>query len=176
MSSQEIRVAFRPMQDSDITTLARWVKTPAVAEWWRDEAAMSLAELAQKMAPRILHEEKVSPFIFSLNGEDAGYIQSYLIDDWPESGAMHDVPGAVGVDILIGEEHWLHKGHGAQVLTDFMERYVFDDPTVRTCVIDPEVINVIAIRAYEKAGFRRVKDVVSPRDGRTYTMMRLDRS
>lgn len=175
MAGHRIIVAFRPMQDSDIGTLTRWLRTPAVAEWWRDEAAMSFDELAQKMTPRILHEEKVSPFIFSINGDDAGYVQSYLKDDWPDSHEMHRIPNAAGVDILIGEERWLHKGHGAQVLREFVTQHIFTIAKISTCLIDPEVTNVIAIRAYEKAGFTPVQNVVSSEDGRTYTIMRMDR-
>lgn len=163
------------MREPDVALLARWVKTPAVAEWWREEAAMSRDELAQKMSPRILGEEKVSPFLFSLAGFEAGYIQSYRSDDWPEAREMHGLPGAVGVDLLIGEVRWLHKGYGARVLRAFADRHVFTGPEVQSCVIDPEEANVIAVRSYEKAGFRHVKDVISPEDGRIYTIMKLDR-
>lgn len=163
------------MRDSDMALFARWVRTPEVAKWWYEEAAMDDEELAKNMSPSVLAGENVSPFIFSLDGEDAGYIQTYRIGDWPEALEMFGIPGAVGVDLFIGEERWRHRGYGAGLLREFIDQYVFSNDDVSTCVIDPDVRNVIAIKAYEKAGFNRVRDVVSPEDNLTYTMMRLDR-
>jgi aminoglycoside 6'-N-acetyltransferase len=163
------------MLSSDLPLFARWVKVPAVAEWWREEAEMSYEEICQDMDPRVLGEESVRPYIFSINGEAAGYIQTYPVDADPEAVALFEVTGANAVDIFIGEEKWLHRGLGAKVLRQFIEEHVFSDPAVTVCMIDPEVGNRIAIRAYEKAGFRRLRDAVSQSDGLTYTVMRLDR-
>lgn len=171
----DLKITFRPMLSSDLPLFARWVRVPAVAEWWYEEAEMSDEELAQKMDPRVLGEDKVRPFIFSINGESAGYIQTYRVDDHPDTAAMFKVTRANGIDLFIGEEKWLHRGFGAQVLRKFIEEYVFSDPAVTACMIDPDVRNKIAIRAYEKAGFRRLREEVSPDDGLTYTVMRLDR-
>jgi RimJ/RimL family protein N-acetyltransferase len=44
----------------------------------------------------------------------------------------------------------------------FVDDVVFADPSVRACVIDPELANVAAIRAYEKAGFVPVRTVEVP--------------
>jgi RimJ/RimL family protein N-acetyltransferase len=61
------------------------------------------------------------------------------------------------------------------MLRRFIERHIFTDPSATCCVIDPEVTNKIAIRAYEKAGFRPMKVAVSPVDGLQCLLMRLDR-
>ncbi len=167
------------MRDADLPQLLEWLKTPAVAEWWRDEAAMTLEQLMEKMAPRIARKESVSPFFFSIDGEDAGYVQCYRVADDPEASRLYEddeVANSVGVDMLIGNERWLHRGFGGRVLTEFVEQHVFSDPEISACMIDPETTNVIATRAYEKAGFRYVREFVSPHDNRKYTLMRLERS
>jgi RimJ/RimL family protein N-acetyltransferase len=174
-ASTEVKITFRPMLRSDLPLFARWVRVPAVAEWWYEEAEMSDEELFQKMDPRVLGEDKVRPFIFSINGEPAGYIQTYRVDDHADAVAMFKVTRANGIDLFIGEEKWLHRGFGAQVLRGFIRDHIFSDPTVTACMIDPDVRNNIAIRAYEKAGFRRLREEVSPDDGLTYKVMRLDR-
>jgi aminoglycoside 6'-N-acetyltransferase len=171
----EAKITFRPMLPSDLPLFARWVKAPAVAEWWWEEAEMSDQELREKMDPRVLGEDSVRPFIFSINDELAGYIQTYRIDDHADAAAMFKVTRANGVDLFIGEEKWLHRGLGAHVLRKFIEEHIFSDPEVAACMIDPDIRNKIAIRAYEKAGFRRLREEVSPDDGLTYTVMRLDR-
>ena len=161
---------FRPMLPEDLPLFERWVKRPAVAEWWYENARMSSEELYRKMHPRTLGEEGARPFIFSIDGVESGYIQSYL-----DTEGIYGVPGAAGVDLFIGEERMLHRGFGAFLLRKFVAEQVFSDPNVTACMIDPHAANRIAVRAYEKAGFRTVRDFVAPRDGVKYTLMRMDR-
>jgi RimJ/RimL family protein N-acetyltransferase len=52
---------------------------------------------------------------------------------------------------------------------------VFADPTVTTCFIDPDARNRGAIRAYEKAGFRFVRDVADDGGGDRVHLMAMDR-
>ena len=167
------RIDFRAMTEVDLPLFARWVKNPAVAEWWREEAAMSDEELFQKMAPRVLAENEVLPFIFSVNGTDAGYIQTYPETVYRDALELDGSPA--GVDLFIGEEQFLHRGFGAEVLREFIRHHVFSDESVSYCLIDPELANTIAIRSYGKAGFRQISTFVSPTDGLTYAIMRLDR-
>jgi aminoglycoside 6'-N-acetyltransferase len=44
-----------------------------------------------------------------------------------------------------------------------------------SCIIDPEPANRIAIRAYEKAGFRYVKTVKVPAEPQPAYLMRISR-
>lgn len=163
------------MGTGDLPLFAKWVKTPAVAEWWRDEAEMSFEQIQEKMSPRILGQRYVRPYIFLLDEDPVGYIQTYSIDADQEALEMYGVSGANGVDLFIGEQRWLHRGHGAKILKSFIDTHVFSDPEVDACMIDPEVKNEIAIRAYEKAGFRRVRVAESASDGLEYVVMRLNR-
>lgn len=69
---------------------------------------------------------------------------------------------AAGLDLFIGEEAYVHRGLGAPTLTPFLREFTFIDPDVPSCVVLPEPENNIAIRAYEKAGFRHVKTIQVP--------------
>ena len=46
----------------------------------------------------------------------------------------------------------------------------------RSCIIDPEPDNKIAIRAYEKAGFRYLKTVQIPTEAHPSYLMRIERA
>jgi GNAT superfamily N-acetyltransferase len=72
-------------------------------------------------------------------------------------------PGATNCDVLIGERSLSQRGLGPQMIRAFLERVVFADPQSSSCIIDPHVSNAVAIRAYEKVGFRFVR--VAPDDG-----------
>jgi aminoglycoside 6'-N-acetyltransferase len=72
-----------------------------------------------------------------------------------------DVPDdSAGLDLFIGEEAFLHRGLGAQILRTFLRDVIFADDRVGRAIIGPDERNAIAIRAYEKAGFRYLKTVV----------------
>jgi RimJ/RimL family protein N-acetyltransferase len=50
---------------------------------------------------------------------------------------------------------------------------VFASPATIGCVAGPDVRNVASIRAFEKAGFRAVKEFVE--DGEPHTLLRRER-
>lgn len=49
------------------------------------------------------------------------------------------------------------KGLGPLLLTQFLKEHI--DPFYEACFVDPDTANVQAIRAYGKAGFKKVKTV-----------------
>ena len=58
----------------------------------------------------------------------------------------------------------------------FVEEVVFAPPTTVACLADPDVQNVASIRAFEKAGFRIVGELVDPEDGEHHVVVRRDRT
>lgn len=56
------------------------------------------------------------------------------------------------IDFYIGEEEYLRKGIGSEVLKTFDYKkfdYIF---------VDPDINNIVAIKTYEKAGFKKIKE------------------
>lgn len=83
-------------------------------------------------------------------------IQTYLVSDYPEWEAIVEVGADVaGVDLLIGEEDLIGRGLGPQVLARFAREVV----TASAVVATVEEENRRSWRAFEKAGFRHVRDV-----------------
>jgi RimJ/RimL family protein N-acetyltransferase len=64
-------------------------------------------------------------------------------------------PDAAGIDLFIGEDAYLHRGLGSRILRAFVNNVIVPSG-VTTVSIDPSAENRIAIRAYEKAGFRHL--------------------
>jgi aminoglycoside 6'-N-acetyltransferase len=148
-----VRYVFRPVTSRDMPLLARWLAEPHVAEWWGDPDK-EIAEIRGHM-----DSISVEPLIAELDGRPIAYLQSYdphLEDDHP----YNDQPfGTFGVDLTIGVPELVGKGHGSAMLRQFVEE-LFDEGTPRV-VIDPDPANGRAIRAYEKAGFRKVDERMS---------------
>ena len=146
--SDLFRYSFRPVVADDLPMLGVWVQRPHVAEWW-DDTDDKLAEIREAMV-----EPSTEPFIIELDGRSIGYIQCYnphLEEDHP----YRDQPvGSLGIDQFIGEPELVGIGHGSSLIAAFVED-LFRRGAPRV-IIDPDPRNGRAIRAYEKAGFRRL--------------------
>jgi aminoglycoside 6'-N-acetyltransferase len=137
-----------------------------VARWWRDDIRESLSEYGAALDGR----EPTDHYMVVVDGRRAGMIQTYLVSDYPDwEEVVHAGPGVAGVDILIGEEELIGQGLGPQILAAFA-RDVVTAPSVIATV---EEANRRSWRAFEKAGFRYVRDVEE--DGLPHRLMRLDR-
>jgi RimJ/RimL family protein N-acetyltransferase len=170
-------IGFRPLGLDDLWLLHRWFAQSHVAAWYRDEAGLSYDEVVAKYAPSILGDEPVHGFIITYDGRPIGQIQTYRVADYPSCQGHIDVyAGMAGVDLLIGEPDYVHKGLGSHILRRFLRDIVFGTHGAMSCLIDPEVGNVAAIRSYEKAGFRHVATVQQGLDEPRMYLMLIDRA
>ena len=161
-------VALRPMTAEDLPLLHAWLNRVHVREWWGDETFETIESVAAKYLPRILAEERVSPWIALLGATPIGYCQSYVVmgdDFWPDETD----PGARGCDQFLGEPGLLGRGLGTRVVRALADA-IFRDPAVTRIQVDPSPGNARAIRCYEKAGFRRERIVTTP-DGPALLMI-----
>ena len=155
-SNDEDSITFRPLAREDFPLLHRWLNTPHVLEWW-DNPGPTYESVVEEYTPRVEGSEPVECFIMLRDGAPIGFIQQYGVDDAdPYRGYVPPSTHAVGIDLFIGEPHFVHRGLGSALIRRFLLDVAFAGDAVSVCVIDPSVRNDIAIRAYEKAGFRHV--------------------
>ena len=152
---------FRPMSADDLPLMRDWLARPHVAAWWHD--ADDFAFVSGDLA----HHD-MAQFIVTLDGRPLGYLQCYRIGDW-HTGFGPQPAGTRGIDQFIAEPGLVGRGHGPAFIRQFSEALLAGG-TPRV-VIDPSPANAHAIRAYEKAGFRRDREVDTP-DGTALLMVR----
>jgi aminoglycoside 6'-N-acetyltransferase len=163
-------IEFRPLAESDLPLVRDWLEREHVARCWRDPIEEALAEYRAAIDGR----EPTHHYLIELGGRPVGMIQTYLASDYPEWEAIVQVGvGVAGVDLLIGEADLIGGGLGPRVLAEFARDVVFADPETCVCVATVEEANRRSWRAFEKAGFRHVRDVEE--EGLPNRMMRLDR-
>jgi aminoglycoside 6'-N-acetyltransferase len=135
-----------------------------VRRWYDDVPAETYPDEAIADRRRALRgEDPTDYFVIALDGRPIGDIQSYLIDDDPEYAAMVALGRpAFGIDLFIGEPELIGRGHGPALIRAFLRDIGFARYDVDLCVIGPTRGNVAAIRAYEKAGFRFLKNYLEP--------------
>lgn len=163
-----MKIAFRPLAAEDLPLLRSWLREPHVAEYWQEpEDEEEFREKFLKSLPR----RGVSAFVIEVDGRAIGYIQEYEAVKvgggwWPDVR-----PGVFGIDQFIGDANYISKGIGTLVIGEFVRR-MFARAEVKEIITDPDPANHRAIRAYEKVGFRRVQEIVTP--GGAALLMRLE--
>src|SRR5215813_6994630 len=154
--------AFRDMTAHDLPMIKRWLAAPHVREWWGDPAEQ------YALVSGDLDEPAMDQFIVSIGGNDFGYLQCYDLTAW-NSGFGEQPKGTRGIDLFIGEADMIAQGHGSAMIRAFVDaRLKSGAPRI---VTDPDPDNVRALRAYEKAGFKRERMVDTP-DGPSLLMVR----
>lgn len=148
------------MRESHLGLAHRWLLEPHVRRWWNDdptEADYPEGTLAEWRAA-IRGEDPTDMFVIKMDGSPIGAIQSYRVGDYPdyveETGVREP---AISVDLFIANPDLIGKGHGPALLRVFL-RDAFTRYGIDYCVIGPARSNVAAIRAYEKVGFRHLRD------------------
>ncbi|MDP9245371.1 MAG: acetyltransferase [Chloroflexota bacterium] len=162
----------------DLPLVRRWLLEPHVRRWWADPPRAEYPDdELEKYRSRIRGDDLDTEIFFIRHrGRPMGFIQSYRIDDHDEYGEALalDAPAA-GIDLFIGEPAEIGKGHGPKLIRAFLRDVVFPTYDVDECVIGPSVKNTTAIRAYEKAGFRFLKDATVPDEPDPEHLMRIRR-
>jgi aminoglycoside 6'-N-acetyltransferase len=159
-------IEFRPLTADDLALVEEWLGREHVARWWHKPAEESIAEYRAALEGR----DPTDLYAVELGGRPIGMLQTYLVSDYPEWNEIVQVgPGVAGLDILIGEEELIGQGLGPRILTAFV-RDLVSAPSVVATVEEP---NRRSWRAFEKAGFRHVRDVEE--DGLPHRLMRYDR-
>ena len=129
------RLVLRPLVAADAPELRRIHLTPEVRRWW-DEPADGFPWA----------EPDSTRFTIELDGRVAGLIQY-----WEETEPKYR---HATIDLFLDPS--LHRrGLGAAAITRVV-RHLIEERGHHRITIDPAVDNLIAIRCYEKVGFRRV--------------------
>jgi RimJ/RimL family protein N-acetyltransferase len=164
------------MVAGDLRLLHEWIRRPHALRWYGDHGTYE--DVVAHYLPAIEGSDPTDHYIVLLGGRPIGMLQTYLVADYPDYAGLIGVEDSVtaGVDIIIGEEELIGRGLGTEILRRFVDEIVFARPETTTCVADPDTRNIASIRAFEKAGFRVVREFVEdPGDGQRHVLVRRDR-
>jgi aminoglycoside 6'-N-acetyltransferase len=128
-------IVLRPLTADDADEILRIVRTPAVAQQW-DEPDEGFP----------FEDEESTRFSIVVDGQVAGMIQF-----WEETEPKYR---HAGIDLFLDPAF-----HGRGIGTEAVRRVVrmlIDEHGHHRITIDPAADNAVAIRAYEKAGFKPV--------------------
>jgi RimJ/RimL family protein N-acetyltransferase len=158
-----MNIDFRPLRESDIAMLHEWIHRPHVMEWWGGEAGCStVEETRSKYLPRLAEDSHVKPYVALDSAGAIGFIQSYVAvrcgNGWWQDETD---PAVFGIDLFLAHGERLGQGIGTRMVATFV-RKLFEDHAATRVQADPVPGNVRAIRCYEKAGFRTLREIMTP--------------
>ncbi|MCL2473122.1 MAG: acetyltransferase [Treponema sp.] len=161
------KIYFKKLSKNDFELLLKWLNTDFVKEWYYrygdNKQDWTHEEVQNKYLPRIRKKEPTDSFIILYDDTKIGYIQTYLLKDYPEyEKFIQGGDNSAGMDLFIGEKEFIHKGLGAIIIKEFIRNYIFCNDYINKCIIGPEPKNLGAIKAYTKAGFKYVKTHCCP--------------
>jgi aminoglycoside 6'-N-acetyltransferase len=158
-------LTIRPMRDEvdEYAMLVRWRSEPHVREWWDPDLPVpTLEEMVAEEGSAVRGEEPTTVCIFEVGGRPAGFLQYYRWWPYVREEPTIDVrpdPDTFGIDIHVGESDLVNQGLGSRVV-DVICSYLEDELGASWIALTTEVTNHRAQRAYEKAGFRKVRHVL----------------
>ena len=132
------RVLLRPGRSEDADRLFQIRNEPEVVRWWGS------GDIEEEISEEFLEVD--DGFVIEADGEVLGAIQYH-----EENDPMYR---HAGIDIFLTESR-----HGQRLGTEairVLARYLFEERGHHRLTIDPAADNTVAIRAYERVGFRRV--------------------
>jgi RimJ/RimL family protein N-acetyltransferase len=154
-------ISFFKLREIDFTLLYKWYNTDFVNKWYgKEKQEWKYKEIENKYKPYIQGQKPTDSYIILYNDIKVGYIQTYLLKNYPEYNELVQVDdNSAGIDLLIGEKEYIHKGLGPIIIKKFLKDIVFQNKNIKSCVIGPEPKNIIAIKAYKKVGFKYIKTI-----------------
>jgi aminoglycoside 6'-N-acetyltransferase len=156
-------VTLRAFQPAHLMLLARWLREPHVARWYR----YPQDDLVFASDP----PDGASQAIVVSGGAEVGYVRWQRVDRATlDALGLTEIPSnAVDADILLGEAA-IGRGVGPAALVALAAE-LRRDPTVPMIGLTTELENTRAQRAFEKAGFRVARQYDAPRLGRCHLML-----
>jgi len=150
---------FEPLRTDHFELLHRWLASGPVLHWYA-RREISRAEIEARYGPCVRGERPTHCYLFHLQEEPAGFLQTYRIADYPEYAASIDADeGWAGLDFYTGEARFRGRGLAPGVLDRFVRDVVFGLGGVHACVSGPRPENLSAIRTLERAGFEYLRIV-----------------
>ena len=165
-------VSLRAMSYGDLDLVTRWRDGDAVRRWWQIGAEQTVEQIRETYVERIDGRSPTRMWIVEVNGRSVGFVQDYVLRDYPDHAVLTPDPDAVGVDYAIGADEWRGRGLGTAILWTWMVQTRDLRPDATTYFAAPDHRNRASLRILAKAGFEAGTWYDEPQsDGSSHTVV-----
>ncbi|WP_167959133.1 GNAT family N-acetyltransferase [Anaerosporobacter faecicola] len=142
-------IVLKKFREEDIALFKQWLYKPHVARWY--EQPLSWLEEIDK---RDTEYRWIQHYIVWEQGRPMGFCQYYEYvrsgEDW--NGSI-PVQGTYSMDYMIGEEEFLHRGYGKQIVYALIEQ-IGNHNNAKRIIVQPEKENLASCGVLQASGFR----------------------
>jgi aminoglycoside 6'-N-acetyltransferase len=165
-------LVIRRMIDTDVdyALMVLWRNEPHVRYWWDpDLPPLTMGSAKEEYQPDTAPNSDSTACIVELAGRPVGFIQFYRWASYGDEAKEVGIPfddRAWGIDIFLGEQDAIGRGLGTRIMK-LLCAHLEADEGASSIALTTELTNAAAIRCYEKAGFRKIREVtdLDTRDG-----------
>jgi len=143
-----MELKLKPVEDKDIELLERWLNKEYILKWYNDPA-----EWLQEIRERNGSFSFLHHFIVMKDDNPIGFCQYYdCFDAQEEWYSVSRADEFYSIDYLIGEEAFLGKGYGKQIVRLLMNEIYNSSPHSKI-VVQPDNDNLPSCKALLANGF-----------------------
>lgn len=140
-------ITLEPVTPAGRDRVARWLREPAVAQWWGSRGAAEARIAAALSTPSAICR------MVALDKLPVGWAQAVDAGLGVDEGGPRLAPGTAECMVFIGEAAHRGQGHWGTAL-DLLAREVLSTTLAIACAVAVPVRNERVVRAAERAGFR----------------------
>jgi len=138
---------LRRFEQVDISLFKSWLYKEYIKIWY-EEPEEWLKEVSSKEFSWVQH------YIVEINGNAIGFCQYYEYVKGNETWHCNiDIEGTYSIDYLIGEENYLGKGIGKEMVKNLSE-LVFKETDAKRIIVQPENDNQASSNTLLSAGYK----------------------
>jgi hypothetical protein len=106
----DLALSFRAMEMDDLRLMHEWLQRPHVRRWWSRRETYE--EVRDSYSPAIEGSDPTDLYLVLLEGREIGFIQTYLVLDYPEYASLIGRgEGTAGVDLFHRRQRPNGEGH-----------------------------------------------------------------
>ena len=158
-------LAIRRMRDdeADYALMVRWRNSAHVVRWWDPDLPPWTVESIREeyQADTRPHAESTA-CIIELETAPVGFIQFYKWSSYAAAAAEVGIPFdelTYSLDVFIGDPKQIYRGLGTRAVA-MLSDYLITELDASSVSLTVDVANHAALKCYEKAGFKRIRQVL----------------
>lgn len=143
-------ITLRPLEDTDAAVIASWLAKAYVLKWYHDAA-----EWLNEINARHSNFSWIHHYIVMDSNNPIGFCQYYdcfdaqPLEDWY---CVKQQGETFSIDYLIGEERYLGKGYGKQIV-DQLTQLIMTHENAIQIIVQPELENLASVHVLLANGY-----------------------
>ena len=151
----EYNITFRKLKNEKVEfqKIYTWCQNKYVYEWF-EQRKLTIKEIEEKYKNK-LKEKKQDLYIIMCNDIDIGLVQIYPFNNDVNIDTLKQYNNIYEYDLFIGEEQYLNKGIGKQIIKKINQK-IYNEYPSDAIILRPFKRNIRAVKCYEKSNFKMI--------------------